>query len=88
MANNILRKSKQGKVAYEKFIVDIKIYISIILEYSGMNLPRLDPLRIDSMDIEQGGRSPINVIINLKNVDLLGLSDALMLELKYDKFQK
>lgn len=53
-----------------------------------MNLPRLDPLRIDSMDIEQGGQSPINVIINLKNVDLWGLSDALMLELKYDKLNK
>lgn len=41
-----------------------------------MNLVALDPLKIEKMDIVQGGDGPINIVLNFKNVDLTGLSQC------------
>uniref|UniRef100_A0A8D8FEU1 Protein takeout n=1 Tax=Culex pipiens TaxID=7175 RepID=A0A8D8FEU1_CULPI len=41
-----------------------------------MNLVGLDPLKIEKMDIVQGGDGPINIVLNFKNVDLTGLSQS------------
>lgn len=38
------------------------------------NLVATDPLKIEKMDIVQGGDGPINIVLNFKNVDLTGLS--------------
>ena len=39
---------------------------------SGLNLIPIDPLKIDKMDIVQGRDSPINIILNFKNIDFIG----------------
>lgn len=44
--------------------------------YAEIGLPVLDPLRIEKLNIEQGGESPVNLKIYLKNVDMSGLSDV------------
>lgn len=41
-----------------------------------MNLVALDPLKIEKMDIVQGGDGPINIVLNFKNVDLTGLAQS------------
>ncbi|XP_055634735.1 protein takeout-like [Toxorhynchites rutilus septentrionalis] len=41
-----------------------------------VNLVALDPLKIEKMDIVQGGEGPINIVLNFKNVDLTGLSKS------------
>lgn len=41
-----------------------------------LNLIPLDPLKIDKMDIVQGGNSPVNIVLNFRDVDFLGLSRA------------
>lgn len=54
--------------------------------YPELGLPVLDPLSIDKMDIEQGGDSPVNLKINLRNFYIRGLSD--MKFTKIDGFKK
>lgn len=41
-----------------------------------VNLVSLDPLKIEKMDIVQGGDGPINIVLNFKNVDLTGLAQS------------
>lgn len=43
-----------------------------------IGLVSLDPLKIQKMDIVQGGDGPINVVLNFKNVDLTGLSESVV----------
>uniref|UniRef100_A0A336LPE9 CSON015406 protein n=1 Tax=Culicoides sonorensis TaxID=179676 RepID=A0A336LPE9_CULSO len=43
-----------------------------------LGLVSLDPLKIDKMDIEQGENSPVNIVLNFKNIDLLGLSQTVV----------
>lgn len=43
-----------------------------------MNLVSLDPMKIEKMDIVQGGDGPINIVLNFKNVDLTGLSQSIV----------
>lgn len=43
-----------------------------------IDLVSLDPLKIQKMDIVQGGDGPINIVLNFKNVDLTGLSEAVV----------
>jgi hypothetical protein len=42
--------------------------------YPEIGLPVLDPLRIDKMNVDQGGDGPVNLKISLRNVNLIGLS--------------
>lgn len=44
--------------------------------HHGLAVPALEPLHINSIDIVQGGDSPINVDLNFKNLDLSGISKA------------
>lgn len=46
----------------------------INLGYPELGLPVFDPLKIDKLNIEQGGNSPVNLKIHLKNFELIGLS--------------
>lgn len=47
-----------------------------------LNLVPFDPLKIDKMDIVQGGNSPVNIVLNFKDVDFLGLSRAQVMSVK------
>lgn len=38
----------------------------------------MEPLRINKIDIQQGGSSPIAIDLNFKNLDLGGLSKAVV----------
>ena len=42
--------------------------------YPELGLPVFDPLKIDKLNIEQGGNSPVNLKIHLRNFQLIGLS--------------
>lgn len=44
--------------------------------YPEFGLPVFDPLKIDAMNIEQGGNSPVNLKIHLRNFELIGLSNV------------
>lgn len=44
--------------------------------YPELGLPVFDPLKIEKMNLEQGGNGPVNLKINLKNIKLSGLSDV------------
>lgn len=39
-------------------------------------LPSLDPLNIKALDLVQGSKSPVNIVMNLRNVTFSGLSKA------------
>ena len=41
-----------------------------------IGLASLDPIKIDSMEIKQGGNSPIQATMTFKNVRLSGLSNV------------
>lgn len=43
-----------------------------------IKLVSLDPLKIQKMDIVQGGDGPINIVLNFKDVDLTGLSESVI----------
>lgn len=47
-----------------------------VVGYPGLNLPVLDPLAIDKMQISQGGDSPINIVMDFKEIVLTGVSKA------------
>lgn len=42
--------------------------------YPELGLPVSEPLRIEKLNIEQGGDGPVNLKIHLRNFDLRGLS--------------
>lgn len=44
--------------------------------YPELGLPVFDPLKIEKMNIEQGGAGPVNLKIQLRNFDLRGLSNV------------
>lgn len=44
------------------------------LGHSGINLLPIDPLHIPNIVIKQGAESPVNIELNFKDVDLVGLS--------------
>lgn len=46
--------------------------------HSGLSIPRMEPLRINRIDISQGKDSPIAINLNLKDLDLSGLSKAVI----------
>lgn len=46
--------------------------------HTGLAIPPLEPLRINRIDISQGKDSPIAINLNLKELDLSGLSKALI----------
>lgn len=43
-----------------------------------LGLVSVDPLKIDKMDIVQGENNPVNIELNFRNVDLVGLSQTLI----------
>lgn len=42
--------------------------------HSGLNLIQVDPLHISEITLKQGTESPVNIELNFKEIDLLGLS--------------
>jgi Haemolymph juvenile hormone binding protein (JHBP) len=44
--------------------------------YPELGLPVLDPLRVDKMNVDQGGNGPVSLKISLRNIDLIGLSST------------
>lgn len=46
--------------------------------HSGLAIPRMEPLRINRIDILQGSDSPIAINLNFKDLDLTGLSKAII----------
>lgn len=46
--------------------------------HTGLAIPPLEPLRINRIDITQGGSSPINVNLNFKDLDMRGISKAVV----------
>jgi Haemolymph juvenile hormone binding protein (JHBP) len=42
--------------------------------YPELGLPILDPLRVEKMNVDQGGNGPVNLKIALRNIDLTGLA--------------
>lgn len=46
--------------------------------HSGLAIPPLEPLRINKIDIEQGLNSPIAINLTFKDLDLSGLSKAVI----------
>lgn len=39
-------------------------------------LPSLDPLYIQAIDLVQGNKSPVNIVMNFRNITFSGLSKA------------
>jgi len=54
-------------------VLEIIVY-KISLGYPELGLPVFDPLKLRSLDIEQGGNSPVNLKIHLRNFELIGLT--------------
>lgn len=46
--------------------------------HSGLSFPPLEPLRINRIDISQGASSPIAINLNFKDLDLTGISKAVI----------
>lgn len=46
--------------------------------YPGLNLPSIDPLHINEINIDQGTESPVNIKLHFENIDLLGLKNAVI----------
>lgn len=46
-------------------------------------LSQLDPLKINRMQIKQGGESPVNIQLDFTNVELQGLKDFEVTSVKY-----
>lgn len=46
--------------------------------HAGLSVPPMEPLRINKIDISQGGKSPIAIDLNFKDLDLGGLSKAVV----------
>jgi hypothetical protein len=46
----------------------------IFLGIPEFNVPVFDPLKLEKLNIEQGGSSPVNLKIHLRNFELNGLS--------------
>lgn len=46
--------------------------------HTGLSIPKMEPLRINSIDILQGSNSPIAIKLNFRDLDLSGLSKAII----------
>lgn len=46
--------------------------------HSGLSIPPLEPLRINRIDISQGASSPIAINLNFRDLDLSGISKAIV----------
>ena len=55
-------------------VVKIIFVYDVSSGFSELGLPVFDPLKLRSLDIEQGGNSPVNLKIHLRNFELIGLS--------------
>lgn len=52
--------------------------------HSALGLESLDPLKMSSMKVEQSS-GPVNILANLKNVEITGFSKAEIYEILFDK---
>ncbi|XP_055612009.1 protein takeout-like [Uranotaenia lowii] len=68
-----LCKAGDEKCIYERITEIFRKHSKGIPE---VQLVSLDPLKIEKMDIVQGGDGPINIVLNFKNVDLSGMSES------------
>lgn len=50
--------------------------------HSGLAIPPIEPLHINSIDIVQGSNSPIAIDLRYKDLDLSGLSRAVITKVK------
>lgn len=41
--------------------------------HPGLNLIKIDPLHISEITLKQGSESPVNIELNFKEIDLVGL---------------
>lgn len=59
-----------------------KVITDIVQKYpnghTGLSIPPMEPLRINRIDIAQGGNSPVSINLNFKDLDLGGLSKAVI----------
>lgn len=59
-----------------------KVITDIVQKYpnghTGLSIPPMEPLRINRIDIAQGGSSPVSINLNFKDLDLKGLSKAVI----------
>lgn len=46
-------------------------------------LSQLDPLRVSRMHIKQGGNSPVNLDLNFRDVELIGLKHFICTSVRY-----
>lgn len=46
--------------------------------HSGLSIPPLEPLHINRIDISQGSSSPIAINLNFRDLDMSGLSKAVI----------
>lgn len=42
--------------------------------HAGLNLIKVDPLHISEITLKQGSESPVNIELNFKETDLVGLA--------------
>jgi hypothetical protein len=62
---------------FELYYKSKKILIKLkIPGIPSLNIPSLDPLKIEKMYIGQGKNNPVNIGLNFTNIDLTGLSNA------------
>lgn len=76
LANDIERCHAGDTVCLPKVITDIVQQHPN--GHSGLSFPPLEPLRINRIDISQGSNSPIAINLNFKDLDLAGLSKAII----------
>lgn len=48
------------------------------LGHTGLAIPKLEPLHINEININQGANSPINIDLKFSNLDLFGISKAMI----------
>lgn len=47
----------------------------VYIGHPGINLAPIDPLHISDIKLKQGSTSPVNIELNFRDVDLIGLSN-------------
>lgn len=86
---NILASTIQ-KCPYEDSACIAKVTNEIVSKgksgYPELGFPVFDPLKIEKMNIVQGGDGPVTLKLNLKNIELSGMSQ--MVFSKMDGFRK
>lgn len=86
-----LVKQVKVKLLNKSFKIVLKLIVyKISAGFPELGLPVFDPLKLRALDIEQGGNSPVNLKIHLRNFELIGLSRTKFISIQgftkdYDK---